>query len=274
MTASEVIESTQNPLIKRIRSIKTRKGRKKDRTFWVEGLAPTLEALQAGWDIEVIVRCPEVFRSEEASRLISETEPRIRDVTKNVFESISDRDGPTGLGAIVRVRDLGLGALEIQSGSLLTVLVEPQDPGNLGSILRTTYSAGGSGVVLVGQSTDPYDPRAVRASMGAIFRVPVVRELRVDAFVEWVSASDVSLVGTSSRGNANHRGYDYPSPMGLVMGNEQKGIPVELIEACEVLVKIPMAGTLRSLNLSAATAVVLYEAAHQIGLHDPPTGTS
>ena len=263
---TEAITSAQNPLIKRIRSIKTRKGRQRERAFWVEGLSHVLEAVQAAWEVECVVRAPDLLRSDEVIDCLNDLTVEERLVSADVFERISDRDGPVGLGAIVRTRDLSLGGLEVNGSSLIIVLIEPQDPGNLGTILRTAYCAGSSGVVLVGTSADLYDSRAVRASMGALFRLPVAREARVDGFIEWCKNQSISLIGTSARGTASYREVDYQLPAGIVMGNEQKGMPDEVKAACTQLVSIPMQGTLRSLNLSAATAVVLYEAAHRAGV--------
>jgi RNA methyltransferase, TrmH family len=261
------VTSHQNPLIKRIRSIKTRKGRQKERAFWVEGLAPVIEAIQAGWDVQMVVRAPDLLRSEEAKAQLDSVDTPETLVTADVFERISDRDGPAGLGAIVSTRELGLGAIEVTGQTMMTILVEPQDPGNLGTIIRTSYCAGMAAVVLVGNATDVYDSRSVRASMGSLFRIPVVREGRVEGLTEWAREQGVHLVGTSARADASYRDVDYPLPSGIVMGNEQKGIPDMLKDACTSLVSIPMQGSIRSLNLSAATAVVIYEAAHKAGLH-------
>lgn len=265
----ELISSSQNPLIKRIRAVKTRKGRQRERAFWVEGLAHVLEAIQAGWDVQELVRAPDLLKSDDAAALLEASSILPRDVAADVFERISDRDGPTGLGAIVSARQLGLGGIEIDKTSLITILVEPQDPGNLGSILRTAYSAGVDAVVLVGQSTDPFDPRAVRASMGALFRVPIAREGKIEGLIEWAEKVGLRLIGTSARADRSYRDVDYTLPAGIVMGNEQRGIPDDLTRACDVLATIPMVGTIRSLNLSAATAVVLYEAAECAGRFTP-----
>lgn len=103
--------------------------------------------------------------------------------------------------------------------------------------------------------------------MGALFRLPVVREGKVAGLIEWAGASGIRLVGTSARASADYRSADYGAPVAIVLGNEQKGIPEDLASACDTLVTIPMRGTLKSLNLSAAGAVVLYEAAYRSGLH-------
>jgi TrmH family RNA methyltransferase len=265
--AEETIRSAQNPLVKRIRTIKSRKGRARERVCWVEGLAPVLEAIDAGWPIETLVLASDMLRSDAAASRLTTSDAPIRHVSGEVFERISDRDGPTGLGAIVKTRDQALGALEIVKDTLLVILDSPQDPGNLGSILRTAYSLGVDGLVLLGNSVDPFDSRAIRASMGAVFRVPVVRERRHEGLIEWAKRGGLQLVGTSARGTISYREVDYRFPTGIVVGNEQKGLDEDIAKACDVLAAIPMQGTISSLNLSAAAAIVLNEAAHRCGRH-------
>jgi len=263
----EIISSAQNPLIKKIRSLKTRKARVREGAFWVEGLAPVIEAIDAGWAVQSLVRSPDLLKSKDAIRFLRSVNINERILSAELFEKLSDRDGPAGLGAIVSTRDLELSDLEVRSDSLVAILVEPQDPGNLGTIIRTSYCAGVSAVVLVGNSTDPFDPRSVRASMGALFRIPVVRAAGAQDLVRWASDEGVRLTGTSSRAHKSYRSAEYGLPQGIVMGNEQKGIPDDVAEACTSLVSIPMTGTINSLNLSAAAAIMLYEAAIQNGKH-------
>jgi TrmH family RNA methyltransferase len=264
----EVISSVQNPVVKRVRSIKTRKGRVREQAFWVEGLLPVMQAIEAGWEIQTLVKAPELLRSEEANRFLETVVREERLVSADVFERISDRDGPAGLGAIVSTRDLGLGSVDVKTNTLISILVEPQDPGNLGTIIRTSYCAGATAVVLVGNATDQYDSRSVRASMGSLFRIPVVREQKIDGLLGWASEVGLNLVGTSAKGDANYRDAEYVPPLGIVLGNEQKGIPEEIASVCTSLLSIPVLGTISSLNLSAAAAIIIYEAAFRAGLHD------
>ena len=264
----EIISSTQNPLVKRIRSIKSRKGRVRERAFWVEGLLPVREAVEAGWDIQMVVKAPDLLRSGEANQFLNSAGLEERSLTADVFERLSDRDGPSGLGAIVWTREMGLGSVNVTSCTIVTVLVEPQDPGNLGTIIRTSYCAGVDAVVLFGNSTDMFDSRSVRASMGSLFRIPVVKEQKVAGLVEWAAETGLSLMGTSAKGNMGYRDADYSTPLGIVLGNEQKGIPDDIATACKSLLSIPVLGTISSLNLSAAASIIIYEAVSRIGRLD------
>jgi TrmH family RNA methyltransferase len=133
-----------------------------------------------------------------------------------------------------------------------------RDPGNLGTIIRTADAVGASGVTLVGSSCDPYSREAVRASMGSIFNVPLVR-LSQESFLALAAAWKGDVVGTHLSGREDFRAVPYRAPALLAMGSEGPGLSPELAGACSRLVKIPMAGRLDSLNLAVATALMLYE---------------
>ena len=133
-----------------------------------------------------------------------------------------------------------------------------RDPGNLGTIIRTVDAVGAGGVVLVGNCCDPYSREAVRATMGSIFNVPLVR-MSQERFLAWVAGWPGDIVGTHLSGREDFRAAPYRAPTLLVMGSEGPGLSPALAAACTRLVKIPMAGRLDSLNLAVATALMLYE---------------
>ena len=134
-----------------------------------------------------------------------------------------------------------------------------RDPGNLGPIIRTVDAVGASGVILVGETTDPFSLETVRATMGSVFAVPVARTA-VDAFLAWRKDSQARFVGTHLKGSVDYRTVDYTQGATvLVMGNEQQGLPDQLAQACDTLIRIPQAGRADSLNLAVATGIALYE---------------
>ncbi len=141
-----------------------------------------------------------------------------------------------------------------------------RDPGNLGTIIRTADSVGVSGIILIGETTDPFSLEATRASMGSIFNVPLVGQ-SVDEFLEWRKSWPGKVVGTHLKGAVDFRAIDYQSqPVFLLMGNEQQGLPDQLAEICDTLALIPMHGSADSLNLAIATGVMLF----QMGKSLPP----
>ena len=134
-----------------------------------------------------------------------------------------------------------------------------RDPGNLGTIIRTADAAGCGAVILIGTCCDPFSVEAVRATMGSIFAVPLVRS-GVDAFLRWVKRWPGAVVGTHLEATTDFRAADYARPALVVMGNEQAGLTDEVAGACGVTVKIPMRGRADSLNLAVATGVMIYAA--------------
>ena len=137
-------------------------------------------------------------------------------------------------------------------------LEQVRDPGNLGTIIRTVDSVGAKGVILVGETCDPFSFETVRATMGSLFHVPLAKTGR-DAFLAWAKTTGVRLVGTHLKATHDYRKVESRAPTVLVMGNEQAGMTDDMTGACDVRVKIPMAGRADSLNLAVATGVMLYE---------------
>ena len=125
--------------------------------------------------------------------------------------------------------------------------------------MRTADATGAEGVILVGDCTDPYSVEAVRASMGAVFNVGIAM-MDADAFVDFAAAWPGRIIGTALPASRDYRDADYQGPLILLMGNEQSGLPDQLVEACDTVIRMPMLGRSDSLNLAVATGVTLYEA--------------
>jgi TrmH family RNA methyltransferase len=143
-------------------------------------------------------------------------------------------------------------------GDVIVALEGIRDPGNLGTILRTADSVGAGGVVLLGESCDPFSVEAVRASMGSIFAVKLARA-SFEELTQFAKARGASIIGASLKGTAFDTDRPSPARVVLLMGNEQSGLPPEMEAACDLLVKLPMRGRADSLNLAVATAVMLYD---------------
>lgn len=265
----DLISSSSNPLIKRIRALSERKHRRREGVFFVEGLQPVWQAVEAGATIETFVVAPELLLSEPAQQMIAEQETqgvRVARVTRAIFTSLSEREGPTGLAAIVRAQTVKLEDLSVQPGAPLVVLHEVGNPGNLGTIIRTADAAGAGGIILLGDTTDPFAPAAVKASMGSLFAVPIAHLADPEQFFSWATAQGVAIVTTSARATTTHWSANYPRPLALLLGSEGTGLPAELLARGDLQVKIPMSGTARSLNLAVATGILLYEVRRQFAL--------
>jgi TrmH family RNA methyltransferase len=276
---AEVISSAANPLIKRVRLLADRKHRRREGAFVVQGIQPVWQAVEAGADIETLIVAPELLRPPAATAMVTRQEEQgtpVARVSGALFARIADRDGPAGLAAIVRARPGPLAGLTVSQGSLFVALHEVGNPGNLGTIIRTASAAGAAGLILIGQTTDPYDPAAVKASMGAIFDVPVASAATEQEFLAWAAGHGVTVAAAAARAERSCWDIDFPLPLAVLLGSEGAGLPAALLErvgreGAGLHVRIPMAGTTESLNLAVAAGILLYEVRRRSGL--PGDGT-
>jgi len=259
---AELISSATNPLVKRMRLLGDRKHRRREGAFVVEGIQPVWQAVEAGADVEVLVVAPDLIGSPAAGMVAAQEAAGIRvaRLTGELFARVSARDGPSGLAAIVRGRVPGLASLPVAPGAVFVALHEIGNPGNLGTIIRTADAAGGSGVALIGAAADPFDPVAVRASMGALFAVPVARAADPAEFFAWAAGSAVTVITTSAKARTSFWEAGYPRPLALLLGAEGAGLPDGVLAAGDLQVRIPMTGTAESLNLAVAAGLLLYQA--------------
>ena len=239
------VTSPQNPTIKLIRSLSEKKFRQETGLFVAEGWEMLDRARKAGW-------VPEHLVSTEPISAWGETRPIL--VTEKVMEGLSGQNNPQSVLATFKQRYAG----EVTPKGVWVALEDMRDPGNLGTIIRTADAVAASGVILVGQSCDPYSGDCVRATTGSIFGVPLVR-METEAFIALCKTWRGDVVGTHLKGTEDFR-RNYKSPTLLVMGSERRGLSEELAAACSSLVRIPMPGGAESLNVATATALMLYEA--------------
>ncbi len=261
-----MITSTANPRIKLARKLqRDRKERQQSGLFYVEGLRIVGEAAELGWETDCLIVAPELLVSPFGQELLEAQRQRgvtVLEVGADVFKSMSLKEGPQGLAALVRQRWFSLEGVQLEGGSTWVALDAVADPGNLGTILRTLDAVGGKGIILLDQSTDPYDPITVRASMGAIFSQKLIKAPFAE-FSAWKRASGYPLIGTSDRGAVDYQTAAYPQDLILLMGSERHGLLDQHVAICDTIVRIPMVGRSDLLNLAVATAVILYEIFNQ-----------
>jgi len=263
------ITSTSNPQIKLIRKLKDRKFRVESNLFFLEGVRIVIEALETGQWITQLIVSRDLLGSNKAVEVVEDAERKgvpLLEVSKEVFESISGKDGPQGLAALARQKWTELdGATNLTNG-IWIALYQVADPGNLGTILRTLDGMGGAGVILLDHCTDPFDPSAIRASMGAVFSKQIVKAAS-PVFINWVKKNGLHVTGTADSATTDYRAYHYPTDGILLMGSEREGLPEPLAAICQDVVSIPMLGNADSLNLAVASSIVLYEIAWQQQVH-------
>lgn len=260
-----MLTSRNNPTIKQIRALRQRQERATTSQFLVEGIRIVAEAVQMGAPIEALIVAPDLLTSPFAHALVAAQRAAgtaIIETSGDVFASLSSKDGPQGLAAVVRQRWHTLSDLDPAAGLCWIALNAISDPGNLGTILRTSDAVGGAGVILLGNCTDPYDPATARASMGALFTQRLVQSSWI-AFANWQRASGWHVVGAADSATTQYRAFPYPRPLILLMGSEREGLSPEQQALCVAMVSLPMRGHADSLNLAVATGVLLYEVLHQ-----------
>lgn len=266
---AETISSAANPLVKRIRLLASRKHRREQGAFVVEGIQPVWRAVTAGWQIEALVVAPDLRPDSAAAAMVDEQEARgvrIARLSHELFERLSSREGQAGLAAIVRSRQPALTDLSPGPDSVFVALHRIGNPGNLGTIIRTADAVGGAGVILIGETTDPYAPTAVKASMGSLFAVKVVHVTAPEPFLTWAGENGIEVLAASGQADVAHWSASYRPPLAVLLGSEGEGLPADLLASAGRRVRIPMTGTAESLNVAAAAAILLYEVKrHKLG---------
>jgi TrmH family RNA methyltransferase len=272
---TDVISSAANPLVKRLRLLADRKHRRREAAFVVQGIQPVWQAVEAGAGLDTLIVAPELLRHPGALEMVAAQEAagvRVARLSAGLFGRIADRDGPSGLAAIVATTGLtpALASLATGPDSVFAALHAAGNPGNVGTIIRTVSAVGGAGVILIGPSADPFDPVAVKASMGALFTVPVASVGSAAEFLDWARRGGVRVAATSARGSVSCWQVPLEPPVAVLLGSEGSGLPDDLLAAADLRVAIPMTGTAESLNLAVAAGVLLYEVRRRTGLPADP----
>ena len=258
----EVITSYTNPTVKRVRALADRKHRRREGAFVVEGLQPVWRAVTASWTIDTLLVAPDLLTNARARHMVDEQQARgvrVVRVGAEVFGRLSDREGPSGLLAIVRGTVPDLSAFRAAGNGPVLALYHASNPGNVGTILRSADAAGAAGLILVGHTADPLSPSSVKASMGSVFAVPLAHAGDIEEFFTWADRHRRPVVAVTGRADVGLWAAELPPGAALLLGSEGDGLPDEVAGRCGGRVSIPMVGTAESLNLATAASVALYE---------------
>lgn len=256
-----MITSKENQTIKYIKTLSQKKYREINHEYIVEGIKMVKEALETE-DVSKIVLCEELLQSNMQNditlkELIADKEiaSKIEYVSKNVFEYVSDTMTPQGILSIVKEKEL----TNKEYSNIVFALDDLQDPGNLGTIIRTLDSAGYQDLVLSKGSAEPYNPKVVRSTMGAIFRLRLHSGLNLKDELIKLKEIGYKVVITSLETTKFYYDLNFEEKLVIVIGNESKGVSKEIQELADVKVKIPMIGKTESLNAAVATSIIAYE---------------
>lgn len=266
---SVIISSLQNARIKNLVKLGKRRTRDEQRLTLVEGTREIGHALTAGITPVEVYHCLELATDPESRALAVHCEQLARQgkttlyaVTPAVYRKIAYREESGGLLLVTPYLTQPLAALPLRAAPFLAVIEGVEKPGNLGAILRTADAAGVDGVIVCAGATDVHNPNVVRASLGALFTVPIA-EAGAREVITWLHQQQIRIMAASPDGPCAYTAPDLQQPVAVVMGSEAHGLGPAWLAAADAIVQIPMRGVVDSLNLSAATAILLYEVVRQ-----------
>ena len=248
-------------MLARVRSLENRAARDKEKRFWIEGVRHFVQASDARLEFEAVVHSPVLLKSPLAQMLVRRLSaagvPRWQ-VSPEQFRRVSATRHASGIGAIVSQHWTSLRKADVRQGLGWVVVESLRSPGNLGTMLRTAEAAGVTGIIFIGRQCDPFDPAVVRASMGGLFPLPLVRST-LQQLSAWAAEREITLVGLSPQ--ADRLWTDLPPDLGigLVVGEERSGLSEQMRELCRLTVRLPMVGRADSLNVAVAAGVMMYE---------------
>lgn len=256
----DVITSRQHPIVKEFRELARGAGP----LMLLDGWHLLHEAAAARVEVEKIAICgPPTAEEKSVVDRLRRSGARVVDVSGTVLNALSPVNSPTGVVASARIPSVSSSAVLKPPPALVLAAAGLQDPGNAGAIIRSAAAAGATGVVLDELSADPWGWKALRASMGSAFHLPVVRSRALEKLIgDWRDAG-IQIVATVPRGGTSMYQVDFTTPTAVLMGGEGTGLPADLMSAANVRVSIPMKGAIESLNAAVAAAVLLYEAQRQ-----------
>ena len=252
------ITSKENSIYKLIKALSQKKVRESNRLFLIEGTRLLEEASSKGVKInyliinETVENVPKINQGCQVLRL-----------PNNLFKEVSDTVSPQGIIAVAQQVEVSLADIILGANPLVVVLNGVQDPGNLGTIIRTSAAAGVTAVLLTKGTVDLYSPKVVRSTMGSLFQVPIVNGLDDEEAVKWLSRNSIKIITADLDSEEYYYSVNLREPFALVIGNENRGLNDTWREAAYKQLKIPILGSTESLNASVAAGIILYEAVRQ-----------
>lgn len=259
------ITSKENTAVKYLRSLADSKNRKKERVFLIESAKIVEEALRDDLDVIMVIAAPDLVRhhGKGVLKLAESKSIKILWISDHLMDTISESKTPQPVMAVIRMRQFSEDSLLNSNAGLIILAHKLQDPGNLGTIIRTAEAVGASGVAITSNTVDPFNAKALRASMGSILRLPIVHIGDDAAFMQASRRKGFQTVAAVVANGQSLFDVDLKKPTVVILGQEGAGLPEDIIADIDHRVRIPMSAAIDSLNVSVAAAVILYEAMRQ-----------
>lgn len=251
---------------------RSRAKRQEHRKFFVEGVPTIRQALAHGWKIDALYYAGDIELSSFTRKVLDRSTARRHfELPTRLIDSLRrsrKQEKSSELIALIEMPPEDLSRIPVDEDSVVVIFDRPSDHGNLGTIIRTCEAFGATGLIITGHAVDLYDPQTVRASMSSLFSLPVVRLPSHREVRNWSNGirkrhPSFRLVGTSAHGSHDIRQQTFKRPVALVIGNETHGLSMNYAKVCDAMIRIPMQGSVSSLNASSAAAILLYEVERQ-----------
>jgi len=261
---TETITSAQNPKIKQLLLLQEKsKERREQGLFVVEGRRELEHCLAAGFVPRTVFYCPEIIDSQQVTHLLGKADAGLLvELPLELYRKVAYREGTEGILAEIVCKTTSLEDLRLPENPLVMVLEAVEKPGNLGAVLRSADAAGAHAVIVCDPLTDLYNPNLIRASIGAVFTVPVVTAPSADV-IAWLKAHGIRILTAQLQDSSLYYDTDMRGGTALVMGTESTGLTDRWRQAADAHIRIPMLGRLDSLNVSVSAAILLFEAVRQ-----------
>ncbi|SET49770.1 RNA methyltransferase, TrmH family [Natronincola peptidivorans] len=258
----EIITSQQNKLVKHVKGLHTKKNRRMYNQCIVEGIRIIEECLKHHIPIAFVLYTEELRNVQGGSDLLEKLKRnnKLYEISKDLYRKLSDTENPQGIMAIVDIKNTSLQELSIKDEDFYIILNEIQDPGNMGTIIRTAEAAGVDAVILTKGCVDPYNTKTVRATMGALFHMPIIQLEGSQEWIYYLKKKGVKLIASNLNTDNTYLDIDYQGKIAIIIGNEANGIDQSLLSKVDMSIKIPILGKVESLNASVASAILIYKA--------------
>lgn len=257
-----MISSTSNQQIKNIQNLmKKAKERKKQNVFIVEGPKMCFEAPHKL--LKAVYVSESFYKENRYAKELNSVEVVTEVVSDQVFKTISDTQTPQGIMAIVQMPEYKLEDVINKEQPHILILESIQDPGNLGTMIRTGEGAGISGIIMNKTTVDIFNPKTVRATMGSLYRVPFFIAEDLTEAIAKLKENGIRLYAAHLKGKMSYDKPDYTNPCGFLIGNEGNGLSDEIADLADNYIKIPMTGKVESLNAAISATLLMYECSRQ-----------
>lgn len=255
---AELITSVHNPKIKQLLNLQEKSRLRRELgLFVVEGVREIERCAAAGFELDSLFICPEIFGGDSPIKT-----SKIFEVTKEIYSKIAYRESTEGIIAEFKIKDLPLQELKLSSSPLIVVLESVEKPGNLGAVLRSANAAGADAVIVCDPLTDLYNQNLIRASLGARFSVQCSACTSSEA-ISWLKAKGIRILTAQLQDSSLYYDTDMKTGTAIVIGAESSGLSDSWRKSADAHIKIPMSGTVDSLNASVSAAILLFEAVRQ-----------